>query len=248
MFGLLGGSSSTTKVTSTVNVITNVVMQNIQSCPVVVNNNQAITVGDYASGVKISGNQMTINARVDATCVQNVTQSSKIINDIAQNLSNHISATTSGLSLGVEAKTKLNEQLYTDIMTSIDMSAIQDCTTSLTQDQKITVGTHASDVEISNNIMIQTADIVRNCMANSIMSNQTAASAINYLDNVNKSTNTNPISDVVSSVGSVVSQYMIVIFIFILIIAYLFKDTISAVIFGVAEQQGVKPATSQTTV
>ena len=244
MFGLLGGASATTKTTSTVDVITNVIMNTVQSCPVVVSNKQSIIVGDNASGVKISGNEMRLKVSLNAACVQQVTQNSQIINDIAQALSDHINASTSGLSLAVEAKTKLRQDLYTNIMNSVNMSTIQDCTTALTQSQELIVGKGATNVEISNNTFDASAEIVRNCMMTSLMTNSATASAINQIDGMNSAKNTNPISDILDSALSATSLYFFGILLLIIFLVYLFKDTISAVLFGTSESTAPVPLTA----
>lgn len=223
-------SKSSATATTTIDTITNVIMQSIQSCPIIVKQSQTLNLS--GSNVTISNTKMVQNVSISASCLQDAIRSSKTTADISAAIKQNVESQTSGLSLPSTSKSELVTSLTQRVLTNIDLSSIADCTINLTQDQAITVDRNATNLQIKGLYMEQMVDLTRDCISKTLASNENLANVAVEIDSYASATVENPISDIVDSVASFFSTTFIIIVVIVLFVIFMFKDEISNFILG----------------
>jgi len=214
----MGGTQSKSVINQVTEISVKATMRTIQECSTAATQSQLIDLqakGDITIG-DVTQRQ---GVQVDSKCLAQSDKQVKIRNDVAAAIANYAEAQGPAvLSLLGASKSEATVNIQNRLPMSFNMDTIQKNVTAVMQNQKIAVKSTEGKIIAGALTQEQTAQIV----AKSIVADKSYASALNDISNKiaqgSKAKSTNPIADIISSIGTAFTGWIVYIAIAIIVI------------------------------
>jgi hypothetical protein len=200
-----GGSTSSATITALNNTCINAVQESLKQCITSATNEQMIMIragGDITLG-NIDQTQFT---SIDQNCAISSTMETNIQSAIVNTLKQAAEATGSGIT-SVLGGSQTNVQAHIQNLVNVNLRQGDVQNTIAGALQKMSVVLEAGrNVVVGNINQSQTSKVIATAIMNSTGAQSVVTTVANAMDQTTKSVTTNPISDIVDSVGSAVGN------------------------------------------
>lgn len=199
----MGGtvSSSTSKTLN--DLCTNSITSNIMKCIVSSKQDQLLQFSNIKGNLVVDSSNLSQIGTFDVSCILSASNTQTMSNDLANTIAQYAESNgQAALSALGNTKADVVNMLQNTIHNSISTLSSTDVTNMLEQNQKFIVDRITGNVLLKNVTLDQQANIISKTLLTSTAITNVIDSVSNKIDQTTKSTETNPISDVIKSIGT----------------------------------------------
>lgn len=205
----MGGTESKTWSNIVNDIAVDVISRNVNKCVTTTNQEQTIGAAYVGGSVDISGINMTQSSTIDSTCILRSDTQNDITTQLGVALAESASAAgESVLSALGSTKSEAAANITNALKTNIQNVNMQEAYTASSQKQQYLFGIVEKDFKLSNLNMNQTVKLASESLMGTTAYSKVINEVKNVVDQQTVSKETNPISNIIGSVGNAFSGAM----------------------------------------
>jgi len=203
----MGGTVSKSTSEMINDMATNVLTSTLMNCMTTATQNQLLQFSNIKGNLDINSSNLTQASTFDVSCILSATNTQDMSNSIA-NVIAQVAESKGQAALSALGNTKADivSDISNKISNNITNMSKTDVVNILTQGQQFVVDGITGNVTLANVSLSQQATVVSRAIVTSSAIASVVNSASSKIDQTAKSTETNPIADMINSVGTAIGS------------------------------------------
>ncbi len=203
----MGGTQSSASQTAITKIANNAATNTIMNCTSTASQEQMMTITTSGWLSVGGGASQTQGTAVNMSCVMNTSTQNQIASSVAAAVGQYASAQGPGVLAALGASSSnVSSMIQNDITTNITTNTQQEMTNNLSQKQSMNVNSSTGISIGVNYTQAQTASIIASALMQTTAYNSALTKVAMAVDQKSTAVTTNPISDVIDSIGKAISS------------------------------------------
>jgi len=208
----MGGTESKNISKSINDVCIESITSSIMTCTTSSTQNQMLKFSNVKGNISINSSDLSQGVSIDLSCVLSTSKTSEIANNLSTIIGQAAMATGSGIPSSDKTSSISESELNNHIKNRLENISKSDINTIISQQQSFIVDNVTGDINMSNVTMSQQATIIAKAILTSTDVSNIITQIQDKVSQTTKSETKNPISTIISSVGSALSNMITSLF------------------------------------